>query len=58
MAAKDSSAPKPRVPDVVKMVTRAEKEFSIPVIADLRRTVDFAVDTESRCEEVVEQVDY
>lgn len=53
MADKSSATPKPRVPDVVKMVTRAEKEFSIPVIADLRRTVDFAVDTEARCESVL-----
>jgi [histone H3]-trimethyl-L-lysine4 demethylase len=44
---------KPRVQDVVKLVTRGEKEFNIPVVHDMRRTVDFAVDLESRCESVL-----
>lgn len=44
---------KPRVQDVVKLVSRGEKEFNIPVVADMRRTVDFAVDLESRCDAVL-----
>ena len=44
---------KPRVQDVVKMVQRAEKDFSIPVVMDLKRTVEFAVDLETRCENVM-----
>ncbi|KAL4247157.1 [histone H3]-trimethyl-L-lysine(4) demethylase [Abortiporus biennis] len=47
------NAVKPRVQDVLKIVTRAEKEFSLPVMLDLRRTVDFAVDLENRCESVL-----
>lgn len=49
----NGTEPKPRVQDVVKMVSRAEKEYLLPVLADLRRTVDFAVDTESRCDAVL-----
>ncbi|THH33534.1 hypothetical protein EUX98_g693 [Antrodiella citrinella] len=44
---------RPRVQDVVKMVQRAEKDFNIPVIKDLKRTVEFAVDLETRCENVM-----
>ncbi|KAI0701172.1 PLU-1-like protein-domain-containing protein [Cytidiella melzeri] len=44
---------RPRVQDVVKLVSRGEKEFSIPVVADMRRTVDFAVDLEARCDSVL-----
>ncbi|KAI0747445.1 PLU-1-like protein-domain-containing protein [Irpex lacteus] len=44
---------KPRVQDVVKLVSRGEKEFNIPVVADMRRTVDFAVDLETRCDSVL-----
>ncbi|CAL1700343.1 unnamed protein product [Somion occarium] len=49
----NGAEPKPRVQDVVKMVSRAEKEYLLPVLVDLRRTVDFAVDTESRCDAVL-----
>lgn len=51
----DSNLVKPRVQDVVRMVSRAEKEFNIPVIQDLRRMVDFAVDLENRCESVLKR---
>lgn len=44
---------KPRVMDVVKMVQRAEKDFNIPAVMDLKRTVEFAVDLENRCENVL-----
>ncbi|GJE84541.1 PLU-1-like protein-domain-containing protein [Phanerochaete sordida] len=49
----DSALQKPRVQEVVKMVTRAEKEFDIAVVRDMRRTVDFAVDLETRCDAVL-----
>lgn len=51
--AAEPALPKPRVQDVVKLVTRGEKEFSIPAVADMRRTVDFAVDLETRCDAVL-----
>ncbi|KAI0080843.1 hypothetical protein K474DRAFT_1657340 [Panus rudis PR-1116 ss-1] len=47
------SAVKPRVQEVLKLLTRAEREYDIPRVADLRRTTDFAVDTENRCEAVL-----
>ncbi|OBZ70139.1 Multicopy suppressor of chk1 protein 1 [Grifola frondosa] len=49
----EAGAAKPKVPDVMKLVSRAEKEFNIPAILDLKRTVDFAHDLESRCEAVL-----
>ena len=51
--AAEPALPKPRVQDVVKLVSRGEKEFNIPVIQDMRRTVDFAVDLETRCDAVL-----
>jgi [histone H3]-trimethyl-L-lysine4 demethylase len=44
---------KPRVQDVMRLVTRAEKEFSIPAIRELKRMADFALDLESRCDQVL-----
>ncbi|THH02163.1 hypothetical protein EW026_g654 [Hermanssonia centrifuga] len=49
----DPALPKPRVQDVVKLVSRGEKEFNILILQDMRRTVDFAVDLESRCDSVL-----
>lgn len=39
--------------DAMKLVTRAEGSYNIPSINDLRRTTDFALDLESRCEMVM-----
>ncbi|KAI0938026.1 hypothetical protein AcV7_003336 [Taiwanofungus camphoratus] len=49
----DVTATKPRVQEAMKLVTRAEKEFNIPAIQDLKRTVDFALDLETRCDAVL-----
>lgn len=49
----DPAAPKPRVSDVNKLINRAEKEFSIPAITDLKRTLNFALDLENRCDAVL-----
>ena len=49
----DPVAPKPRVMDVLKVLQRGEKEFSIPAIKNLRVTIDFAVDLENRCDAVL-----
>ncbi|KAH8118631.1 PLU-1-like protein-domain-containing protein [Phellopilus nigrolimitatus] len=43
----------PKVQDALRLVQRAEKEFSIPAIHDLKRTADFAYDLEERCEAVL-----
>lgn len=43
----------PKVQDVLRLVQRAEKEFNIVAVEDLRRTADFASDLEDRCERVL-----
>jgi histone demethylase JARID1 len=49
----EEGAPKPRVQDALKLVARAEKDFSILAIQDLKRTAEIAADLESRCEGVL-----
>lgn len=49
----DPTSLKPRVMDVLKMVQRGEKEYSLQAVNDMRRTVDFAVDLENRCDSVL-----
>ncbi|THH17433.1 hypothetical protein EW146_g3372 [Bondarzewia mesenterica] len=44
---------KPRVQDVMRLVTRAEKDFNIPAVRELKRMADFALDLESRCDQVL-----
>jgi histone demethylase JARID1 len=49
----EAEGSRPRVQDVLRLVARAEKDFSIPAIKDLKRTADFALDLETRCEQVL-----
>ena len=49
----DSQGPKPKVSEVMRFVTRAEKDFSIPAIRDLKQTAEFALDLENRCEAIL-----
>lgn len=49
----ESGATKPRVSEVMRLVQKAEKEYSIPSIADLKRTAQIAIDFENRCEDLV-----
>ncbi|KZS97879.1 hypothetical protein SISNIDRAFT_449471 [Sistotremastrum niveocremeum HHB9708] len=49
----DDDTPLPKVQEAIRLVTRAEKEFSIPAIRELRRTADFAADLEQRSEAVL-----
>ncbi|KAL0950185.1 hypothetical protein HGRIS_010178 [Hohenbuehelia grisea] len=49
----DTGAPKPRVQDVMRLVARAEKEFNIRAITDLKRTAEIAQDLEARCDQVL-----
>ncbi|KAG6841826.1 hypothetical protein C0991_006233 [Blastosporella zonata] len=49
----EPDAPKPRVLDVLRMVNRAEKDFSIPSVVDLKRTAEIAKDLETRCDHVL-----
>ncbi|EMD40413.1 hypothetical protein CERSUDRAFT_111018 [Gelatoporia subvermispora B] len=49
----EQTAPKPKVQDVMKHIARAEKEYNIPAVTDLKRTLDFAMDLETRCESVL-----
>ncbi|PBL02905.1 hypothetical protein ARMGADRAFT_955558 [Armillaria gallica] len=43
---------KPRPQDVMRLVNRAEKDFKISAVRDLRVTAEIAVDLETRCEQV------
>ena len=49
----ESGATKPRVSEVMRLVQKAEKEYSIFSIADLKRTAQIAIDFENRCEDLV-----
>ncbi|KAH9833659.1 PLU-1-like protein-domain-containing protein [Rhodofomes roseus] len=49
----EASTIKPKVQDAVKLVARADKDFNIPAVSDLKRTVDFAMDLETRCDAVL-----
>ncbi|KAF8265161.1 hypothetical protein EI94DRAFT_1736530 [Lactarius quietus] len=49
----EEGAPRPRVQDVMRLVTRAEKDFSIPSVRQLKLSADFALDLESRCDQVL-----
>ncbi|KAI6152394.1 hypothetical protein BKA82DRAFT_4457467 [Pisolithus tinctorius] len=49
----DDQGPKPKVSEVMRFVARAEKDFSIPAIRDLKQTAEFALDLENRCEAIL-----
>ncbi|KAI0287615.1 PLU-1-like protein-domain-containing protein [Russula brevipes] len=49
----DEDAPRPRVLDVLRLVTRAEKDFDIPSIRQLKLRAEFAHDLELRCDKVL-----
>jgi len=49
----EPDALKPKVQDVMRLITRAEKDFSILAVLDLKRTAEIAVDLETRCEQVM-----
>ncbi|KAH7922065.1 hypothetical protein BV22DRAFT_1197718 [Leucogyrophana mollusca] len=51
--APEPQAPKPKVSEVMRFVGRAEKDFNIPAIRDLKQTAEFAMDLESRCESIL-----
>ncbi|GJJ07299.1 hypothetical protein Clacol_001499 [Clathrus columnatus] len=45
----NSNLPKPKPTDVLRVVNRADREFSIPSIDELKSTVQMAYEMESRC---------
>lgn len=49
----EPDANKPRVQDVMRFVTRAEKDFSITSVQDLKAIAEIAADLETRCEQVL-----
>ncbi|KAJ2930565.1 hypothetical protein H1R20_g6526, partial [Candolleomyces eurysporus] len=53
MAAGDSTGPKPRISEVLRLCQRSEKDFRIPEITELKRSADIATDLENRCEAVL-----
>jgi len=42
-----------KITDAIRLVARAEKDFVIPAVSELRRVVDFAQDLETRCDAVL-----
>ena len=53
----EEDAPSPRVQDVMHLVTHAEKDFRIPSVRQLKLRADFALDLESRCDQVLHDRD-
>ncbi|KAF8638539.1 hypothetical protein AX17_002082 [Amanita inopinata Kibby_2008] len=49
----EPDALKPRPEEVMRLVNRAEKDFSLHAIQDLKRIAQFAIDLEARCESVL-----
>ncbi|KIJ69805.1 hypothetical protein HYDPIDRAFT_164076 [Hydnomerulius pinastri MD-312] len=49
----EGQGPKPKVSEVMRFVARAEKDFSITAIRDLKQTAEFALDLENRCEAIL-----
>ncbi|PFH49242.1 hypothetical protein AMATHDRAFT_76277 [Amanita thiersii Skay4041] len=49
----ESGALRPRPQDVMRLVNRAEKDFSIVAIQDLKRTAQFAIDLEEKSDVVL-----
>ncbi|KAF8592639.1 hypothetical protein K439DRAFT_1378881 [Ramaria rubella] len=49
----EHDAPLPKVQDVLRLVLRGEKDFSIAALQDLKETAQMAYDLEKRCESVL-----
>ncbi|KAF8914272.1 jumonji superfamily protein [Gymnopilus junonius] len=49
----EPGGPKARLPDVMRLASRASKDFSIYSVQLLKRSADIAADLESRCENVL-----
>lgn len=49
----EADAPLPKVQDVLRLTTRAEKDFSIPAIQELKESAQMAYELEVRCESVL-----
>ncbi|KAG6813425.1 hypothetical protein H0H92_011122 [Tricholoma furcatifolium] len=49
----EPAALKPRVVEVLRMVNRAEKDFSIYTVIELKRIAEIAKDLETRCDHVL-----
>lgn len=46
-------AKRTKIADAQRLIARAEKDFNIPSVVELKRVLDFAIDLESRCEAVL-----
>ncbi|KAH7887375.1 PLU-1-like protein-domain-containing protein [Phlebopus sp. FC_14] len=49
----DAQGAKPKVSEVMRFVARAEKDFSIRAISDLKQTAEIALGLENQCEAVL-----
>jgi histone demethylase JARID1 len=42
-----------KIADAQRLIIRAEKDFNIPSVVELKRALNFAMDLEQRCESVL-----
>ncbi|KAJ7129277.1 PLU-1-like protein-domain-containing protein [Mycena epipterygia] len=49
----EPDAPRPKVHEVIRLVTRAERDFRIGAIQDIHKTALIAQDLETRCDQVL-----
>lgn len=49
----EADAPRPKVHEVIRLVTRAERDFRIGAIQDIHKTALIAQDLETRCDQVL-----
>ncbi|KAJ7228249.1 jumonji superfamily protein [Mycena pura] len=49
----DRDAPRPKVHEVLRLITRAEKDFQIGAIQDIHKTAMIAQDLEAQCDQVL-----
>ncbi|KAH6914792.1 PLU-1-like protein-domain-containing protein [Coprinopsis sp. MPI-PUGE-AT-0042] len=49
----DCDGPKPRINEIMRMAARAEKDFNIPEVTELKKKAEWALDVESKSENVL-----
>lgn len=49
----DPNTPKPRVQEVMRLISRAEKDYSIVSVISLKILADIAIDLDTRCDQVL-----
>ncbi|TFK25933.1 hypothetical protein FA15DRAFT_638410 [Coprinopsis marcescibilis] len=53
LACAETDGNRPRLSEITRLATRSEKDFSIPEVTQLKKAVDFALELETKCENVL-----